>query len=51
MKRAAGLWVDHRKAVLVIVTDEGEEIKRIEENHAPTRMSAIVYLTIGGSYV
>jgi hypothetical protein len=32
MKRAAGLWVDHRKAVLVIVTDEGEEIKRIESN-------------------
>jgi hypothetical protein len=32
MKRAAGLWIDHRKAVLVVVTDEGEEIKRIESN-------------------
>jgi len=32
MKRAAGLWIDHRKAVLVIVTDEGEEIKRIASN-------------------
>ena len=29
MKTAAGLWIDHRKAVIVIVTDKGEEIKLI----------------------
>lgn len=29
MKKQAGLWIDHRKAVVVIVTDEGEEIKKI----------------------
>jgi hypothetical protein len=29
VKKRAGLWIDHRKAVIVIVTDEGEEIKEI----------------------
>jgi len=29
MKKQAGLWIDHRKAVVVFVTDEGEEIKKI----------------------
>ena len=29
MKSAAGLWIDHRKAVIVVVTDKGEEIKLI----------------------
>jgi hypothetical protein len=29
MKKQAGLWIDHRKAVIVLVTDEGEEIKKI----------------------
>jgi hypothetical protein len=29
MKKQAGLWIDHRKAVIVIVTDSGEEIKEI----------------------
>jgi hypothetical protein len=32
MKKQAGLWIDHRKAVIVIVTDEGEEIKKIASN-------------------
>ncbi len=32
MKREVGLWLDHRKAVIVIVTDEGEETKIIESN-------------------
>ena len=32
MKKRAGLWIDHRKAVIVIVTDEGEEIKEIASN-------------------
>ena len=29
MKKQAGLWIDHRKAIVVLVTDEGEEIKKI----------------------
>jgi stalled ribosome rescue protein Dom34 len=32
MKREVGLWIDHRKAVIVIVTDEGEEIQLIRSN-------------------
>ena len=32
MKKLAGLWIDHRKAVIVIVTDSGEEIKEITSN-------------------
>jgi hypothetical protein len=29
MKKAAGLWIDHRKAVILVVTDQGEETKLI----------------------
>jgi hypothetical protein len=29
MKKEVGLWMDHRKAVIVMMTDEGEEIKLI----------------------
>jgi len=29
MKTAKGLWIDHRKAVIVAVTDKGEEVKEI----------------------
>lgn len=29
MKKGIGLWIDHRKAVVVIVNDEGEEVKEI----------------------
>jgi hypothetical protein len=29
MIKQAGLWIDHRKAVIVLVSDEGEEIKKI----------------------
>ena len=32
MARQAGLWIDHRKAVIVILTDEGEETKVIASN-------------------
>ncbi len=32
MKEHAGLWIDHRKAVIVIVTDAGEETKEITSN-------------------
>ncbi len=29
MKTTKGLWIDHRKAVIVSVTDKGEEVKEI----------------------
>ena len=32
MTKQAGLWIDHRKAVIVIVTEAGEEIKEISSN-------------------
>lgn len=32
MKRIVGLWIDHRKAVIVMVSDKGEETKVIESN-------------------
>ena len=32
MKSAAGLWIDHREAVIVMITDEGEETKQITSN-------------------
>jgi stalled ribosome rescue protein Dom34 len=45
LKRLAGLWIDHRKAVIVMVSDEGEETKEIGSNmegniHAPGRSRA-----------
>ena len=32
MGTKTGLWIDHRKAVVVIVTDTGEEIIQIQSN-------------------
>lgn len=32
MKTTAGLWIDHRKAVIVIVSDKGDETRVIESN-------------------
>jgi hypothetical protein len=32
MKREVGLWLDHKKAVVIVVTDEGEETKIMESN-------------------
>ena len=32
MNKQAGLWIDHRKAVIVLITDEGEEVKKITSN-------------------
>jgi hypothetical protein len=29
MKRIAGLWIDHRKTLIVVVTDKGEEVKLV----------------------
>ncbi|PKN93999.1 MAG: hypothetical protein CVU44_06245 [Chloroflexi bacterium HGW-Chloroflexi-6] len=30
MNKQAGLWIDHRKAVIVSITKEGEDIQKIE---------------------
>ena len=32
MKKQIGLWIDHRKAIIVVITEEGEEIKKIASN-------------------
>jgi stalled ribosome rescue protein Dom34 len=32
MKKEAGLWIDHRQAVIVILSDQEEEVKRINSN-------------------
>jgi hypothetical protein len=32
MKKQAGLWIDHRKAVIVIISEAGEEIREIISN-------------------
>ncbi len=32
MKQQVGLWIDHRESVIVIVTGEGEETKRVTSN-------------------
>ena len=33
MKKQIGLWIDHREATIVILTDGGEEIKHILSNN------------------
>lgn len=32
MKKRLGVWIDHRKAVVVVVTDKGEEVKQINSS-------------------
>src|ERR1041385_1810007 len=32
VKKQIGLWIDHRKAVIVTITEAGEEIKKIASN-------------------
>jgi stalled ribosome rescue protein Dom34 len=32
MKKAAGLWIDHRKTVIVSITDKGEETSLIKSD-------------------
>jgi hypothetical protein len=32
MNKQAGLWLDHREAIIVILTDGGQEIKHISSN-------------------
>lgn len=33
MKKEIGLWIDHKEAILVFLTDNGEEIKHIASNN------------------
>src|SRR5512147_2921289 len=33
MKKEIGLWIDHREAILVILTDGGEEVRHITSNN------------------
>ena len=43
MKTTAGLWIDHRKSVIVVVSEKGEETRVIEshvEKH-PGRVSGV----------
>jgi hypothetical protein len=32
MKKMAGLWIDHRKAVIVIIADEDEKVIEVKSN-------------------
>ena len=32
MKTNAGLWIDHREAIIVVLTETGEETERIQSN-------------------
>ena len=32
MKQKAGLWIDHRKAVIVLLSDDDEDIKVVKSN-------------------
>jgi stalled ribosome rescue protein Dom34 len=42
MKRKVGLWIDHKKAVIFSLSDEGAEIKRIStELEKPVRFSSV----------
>lgn len=36
MKRKAGLWIDHKKAVIVTITNDGEEITHLESDITQT---------------
>ena len=32
MRKEIGLWLDHREAIIVVLTDSGEEVKHIRSN-------------------
>jgi hypothetical protein len=32
MKKRAGLWIDHRKAVIVMISEEGEETREVSSD-------------------
>ena len=43
MKTIVGLWIDHRKAVIAVVSDKGEETRVIESNveKQPARFAGV----------
>ena len=43
MKTTAGLWIDHRKAVIAIVSTEGEETMEVRSNveKQPGRLAGV----------
>ncbi len=43
MKAIKGLWIDHRKAVIVAVTDKGEDVKEIDSHveKQPSRFEGV----------
>lgn len=49
MKPVAGLWIDHRRAVVVVVTDEGEETRTIE-SHAEKHVQRAAGSRHGGPF-
>ena len=44
MKTTVGLWIDHRKAVIVVVTDKGEETKLIISRVKNSQDVLVVYV-------
>ena len=32
MSSKAGLWIDHREAVIILLTDKGEEVRHVKSN-------------------
>lgn len=50
MKKEIGLWIDHRKTVIVILTSEGEEIRQISSNmEKHIRFSGAAESSVGGA--
>lgn len=41
MKKEIGLWIDHREVIIVIITDDGEEIKQIASNSGRKSMPSL----------
>jgi hypothetical protein len=49
MEPVAGLWIDHRRAVVVLVTDKGEETRTIE-SHAEKHIQRAAGSRHGGRF-
>ena len=46
MKTKVGLWIDHRKALIVAVTDKGEEIRLILSQGLKNSLDVLVVYVI-----
>jgi hypothetical protein len=53
MKTTAGLWIDHRKAVVAIVSDKGEKTREIRSNveKQPCRFAGVRSTTHYGQQI